>query len=155
MTTMADELQELREVGVPALVARYREQFGKEPRSKHRVWLIKRLAWRIQERRLGGLSEVARRRLEELISEIDWPGEPSSRTVGGHLSPSRKPGDPPIGTALVREWRGQQVRVSVVADGYEHDGVVHASLSAAAKAITGTHWNGRLFFGLCGRRKKA
>jgi hypothetical protein len=58
------------------------------------------------------------------------------------------------GTVLIREWDEREYRVTVTADGlYELDGQRYKSLSAAAKAITGTHWSGPAFFGLTkGRR---
>ncbi len=107
------------------------------------------------EIRLGGLSETAKKRLEELIAELDLPLPEEQRTVSGALKKARKPGDPPVGTTLVRQWHGQEVRVQVLEGGFEHDGVVHRSLSALAKAITGAHWNGRLFFGLTQRRRRS
>ena len=54
---------------------------------------------------------------------------------------------------LVREYCGQQVRATVLEKGFEYDGVTYRSLSAVARAITGSHWNGYLFFGLNGNGK--
>jgi len=148
--TLNDELAELRALERPALIERFREVFGREPRQKNRVWLIRRLAWRAQERRLGGLSETARKKLESLIAEIDFPIE-EARTKTASLRHA-KPGAPIVGSTLTREWHGKQVAVRVVENGFEHEGVVHRSLSAVAQAITGSHWNGRLFFGLTNRK---
>lgn len=155
MNTLDDEIAGLRALAVPALIERFRAEFGREARSKQRPWLLRRLVFRVQERRLGGLSEVARRRLDELIAEIDLPLDARDRTATGRIVGRAKPGSPSVGTTLTREWRGQAISVQVLDDGFECAGVVHKSLSAAAKAITGTHWNGRLFFGLAGRRKQA
>ena len=138
---------------VPDLVTRYEEVFGKKPRVKHREHLWRRIAWKIQEQRFGGLSSVAKQRLDELISELDLPiGKPARIATGG-LSQSSKPGMPAVGTVLTRDWRGSEVRATVVENGIEVDGIVHRSLSAAAKAITGSHTSGRLFFGLTIRSK--
>jgi hypothetical protein len=52
------------------------------------------------------------------------------------------------GMALQRQYKGQTVRVMVLTDGFEYLGERYKSLSAVAKAVTGQHWNGRLFFGL-------
>ena len=117
---------------------------------KHRDWLWRRIAWKIQEQRFGGLSGVARRRLDELIAELDLPlGR--AHTVREKI---QRRGDPPIGTTLTRMWKGQEVRVTAVDGGWEHEGVVLRSLSAVAKAVTGSHWNGRLFFGLTKRKER-
>ncbi len=148
--SITQEIAELRAMGVPELAERYEAVFGKPPRVKHRDWLWRRIAWKIQEARFGGLSEVAKRRLDELIAELDLPL--GQRTVNGKVARSR-PGNPPLGTTLTRVWKGQEVRTTAVDDGWEYDGVVHRSLSAVAKAVTGSHWNGRLFFGLKSRSR--
>ena len=154
MKSLVDEVAELRVMPVAKLTKRYVEVFGREPRIKHRAYLWKRVAWRLQEQRLGGLSEVAKARLEELIAEIDLPLEDKARTVTGKLRSGRRAGLK-IGSTLTREWRGQEVRVTVVDGGFECGGVVYKSLSAVAAAMTGSHWNGRLFFGLTARKGSA
>jgi hypothetical protein len=52
------------------------------------------------------------------------------------------------GTVLVRDYRGQRHTVTVAADGFEWQGMTYASLSAIARAITGTAWSGPRFFAL-------
>jgi hypothetical protein len=148
---MMEEIEALRHAPVPELVARYQEVWGKPPRVKHREWLWKKIAWKIQERRYGGLSGVAKRRLEELIAEIDLPLREARRTVSGALKAPTAATELPVGAVLVRPWRGQEIRVTAVDGGFEWDGAVYRSLSAVAQAITGSKWNGRLFFGLTKR----
>ena len=106
-----------------------------------------------QEIRYGGLSEVAKRRLEELIAEIEIPPGDGDRTVMGKLRKPKRPDDPPAGTTLVRTFKGRELRLHVREDGYELDEVLHPSLTAAARAATGSAWNGRLFWGLTSRKK--
>ena len=72
---------------------------------------------------------------------------------GDHYGSPRKTRDPLVGTVLTRNWRGQEIRVTVLETGYEFNDVVYRSLSAIAREITSAHWNGRLFFGLVSRRK--
>ena len=153
MKSVEKEIAELREMETPDLVAEYERLFGRPPRCRNREHLWRRCAWRIQEMKFGGLSRVAKARLEELISEIDLPLTERQRTVAGVLKRPPKPGDPSVGTILVREWRGKQIEVRVVEGGFEFEGVVYKTLTAAAKAVTGTHWNGRLFFGLTERKR--
>ncbi len=154
MKTIPEEIAELRALDMPSLVARYGTVFGRPPRVKHREFLWRRIAWKIQEQRFGGLSDTARRRLDELIAEIDLPIGEATRTVTGRLVSASKPRQPAIGTMITRDWRGQQIAVRVVENGFEWNGVPYRSLSAVAKAVTGTHWNGRLFFGLSKERKR-
>ena len=141
-------------MAVPELVERYEELFGKPPRCRNREHLWKRCAWKLQEQRFGGLSTVAKRRLEELIGEIDLPLSDRQRTVSGHLNGHVRPADHKVGTLFTRKWRGREIRTVAVEGGYEYDGVVYKSLSAVAKAVTGSHWNGKLFFGLTKRKKR-
>ena len=153
MKTIPEEIEELRALTVPELTTRYRELFGKDPRVKNRSWLWRRIAWKIQEIRFGGLTAVAKRRLEELIAELDLPAE--ERTVP--RAPGLRGQSPrtiAVGTTLVRTWRRRDVCVRVVEKGFEYEGQIYESLSAVAKAITGSHWNGRLFFGLTERKKR-
>lgn len=146
------ELRGLEVLSIPELVARHRELFGREPRSRHRESLLRRCAWEIQARALGGLSGAARHRLADLQAEIDLgvpaaPGRDTGRT-------GARPGSPAPGTVLARVWHGQTVEVRVLEDGtFEHGGEVHRSLSAVARAVTGARWNGRLFFGLVERKR--
>jgi hypothetical protein len=149
--TITEEISELRAMDVAALVERYTAVFGKPPRVKHKDWLWRRIAWKIQEQRFGGLSEVAKRRLDELIAEIDLPlGK--GRTVRGKIEPPAKPGNPQIGTTLTRTWRGKDLHVAIIEGGFAYEGVVYRSLSAVANAITGSHMSGRAFFGLAERK---
>ena len=121
---------------------------------KHRDWLWKRCAWKLQEECFGGLSEAAKRRLEELIAEIKLPLDGSRGALPGLVSKPPKSDGPPVGTTLFRDWHGKRFEVRVLEKGLEYDAKVYRSLSAIATAITGAHWNGRLFFGLKGRRKR-
>jgi Protein of unknown function (DUF2924) len=151
--SMLPLINELRGLPVSELAARYEQLFGKPPRCRHRVWLWKRCAWKLQEQRSAGLSEVAKAKLEALIAEIDLPLEDRARTVTGVLIRPRRPGTPAPGTVLTRTWRGQQISVRVLEGGAcEWNGVRYRSLTAAARAISGAHWSGPLFFGL---RKQA
>jgi hypothetical protein len=118
----------------------WRELYDREPPSFNRDYLVKRLAYRIQELAYGGLSARAEAKLDRLIAEEDL-------RVKGKL-PMRKGDRPIVGTRLVRQWKGVEHTATVLADGYEYQGRPYRSLSAIARAITGTRWNGRLFFGV-------
>jgi len=151
--SLAAEVAALRDLPLDALVERHVALFGRQPRTRHRDQLWRRVAWKLQEQRLGGLSKVARRRLDDLIAEIELPTADEPRVVTAKLRRDDEPRRPKAGTVLTREWRGREVRVAVVERGFEHEGAVYRSLSAVARAITGSHWNGRLFFGLTPRRR--
>ena len=131
----------------PDLKQQWRELFAAEPPPYNRRFLESRLAYRIQELAYGGLKPETIRRLEELGEQLDG-GNPILRRIRGD--------DMPIsGTRLIREYQGVEHSVTVLHDGYEYQGRPYQSLSAIARAITGTRWNGWLFFGLKNRRAAA
>jgi hypothetical protein len=129
----------------PDLKARWRELYGNEPPRFNRQFLIKRLAYRIQELAYGGLQPETRARLQRALAEEgynDLGVKTGRRALAG--SEARLP----QGTLLAREWDGQRHEVRVVDGGFEYQGLHFRSLSAVARSITGTSWNGPRFFGL-------
>jgi hypothetical protein len=151
------ELTALERMTAGTLQVRYAEVFGEQARSRHRCWLIRRIAWRLQANAEGDLSERARRRAEELAHDADVRVTPPRTVVRAireqRLEPPEATDDrlPPPGTSLTRIYKGNQLEVHILADGFEYAGSRYRSLSAVAKAITGTHVNGFRFFGLGGK----
>jgi hypothetical protein len=143
---------------VGQLREKYLELFGEPTRSGNRDFLFKRLAWRVQSLAEGTLSERAKRRAEELARDADLrttlprpPKQPdaAAKTVTASAPKATAHDRLPIaGTVLTRKYRGRQVEAKVLPNGFEYEGQVYRSLSAVAKAVTGSHWNGHLFFGL-------
>jgi DUF2924 family protein len=148
--TMAAEIEELRRLPFHQLVARYTELWGHEPAIKSRSYVFRRTAWKLQEQRYGGLSQSAQDRLEELIAETRTRLQGKVRTE--HRTLPRRGAGPRVGTILTRQYKGEEIRVHVRPEGFEWNGVIFKSLSAVARAITGSRWNGPLFFGLNQRR---
>lgn len=157
---LARELVALGSMNMQALRARYREAFGEETTSHNAAYLRKKIAWRIQEMAEGGLSERARARIAELQRGAPLrerpPLHPVSSTAVATVvgRAARDPALPPVGTVLRRVHKGRTHEVTVLEDGFLHEAKTFATLSAVAKAITGTTWNGRLFFGLTTRKRK-
>jgi hypothetical protein len=137
----------LKTTPTPDLKTMWRELFGGEPPPYNRRFLESRLAYRVQELAYGGLKPEAVKRLEALGGEIDG-GNPVMRRI--------RTGQKPIaGTRLIREWQGVEHAVTVRDDGYAYRGAPYKSLSSIARAITGTRWNGWVFFGLKNTRAGA
>jgi len=149
---VAREVAALQRLTVPQLRDRYAEVFGETTNANNRAWLVKRLAWRLQVLAEGDLSERARKRAVELANDADLrlnPPKTLPLPVPAETPPLRAEADdrvPLPGTVLTRPYKGQVLQLLVRADGFEHDGQVYPSLSAVAKAITGSHCNGFLFF---------
>ena len=139
-------LTELKTMDVAALKARWRDLFAAAPPPYNRTFLERRLAYRIQELAFGGLKPETIARLEALGEQLD----------GGNMMVRRKCADdrPIAGTRLIREWQGIEHTVTVIIDGYEWQGRPYKSLSSVARAITGTRWNGWIFFGLKNHRSR-
>jgi hypothetical protein len=135
--SIAAQVAALPKTPTPELKRMWRELFDREPPGFSRNYLISRLAYRIQELAYGGLKPATRARLGELADALD-PKAARKRVING----------PVVGTQLIREWRGVEHNVTVLADGFEWEGRRYKSLSAVARAITGTRWNGPMFFGL-------
>jgi hypothetical protein len=136
----------LKTTTTPDLKAMWRQLFETEPPPYNRRFLESRLAYRIQELVYGGLKAETVKRLKAIAEDLDG-GDPARR---------RRPAkDRPIaGTRLIREWQGIEHCVTVRDDGYEYQGRPYQSLSALARIITGTRWNGWVFFGLKNQRAR-
>jgi len=99
---------------------------------------VRALAYRIQEKALGGLKPSTRRLLAKVAADVS-----ARRPIQGAPEPSLKPG-----SVLLREWHGTQHQVIVREDGIVFRGKRYKSLSEIAYRITGTKWSGPRFFGL-------
>ncbi len=121
------------------LKAMWRELFAAEPPRHNRKYLESRLIYRIQELAYGGLRPETRKRLAALAEEMDTRGRGRGKRIDNR---------PIAGTRLIRDWQGVEHTVTVLTDGFEYEGRPYRSLSAVARAITGTRWNGLVFFGL-------
>jgi hypothetical protein len=141
-------LAAIKSASTPELKAQWRALFDSEPPPFNRRYLESRLAYRVQELTFGGLKPETVKRLEALGEQLD----------GGTITTRRIRADrdrPITGTRLLREWQGVEQIVTVTADGFEWQGRPYKSLSAIARAITGTRWNGWVFFGLKNHRRRA
>lgn len=149
------QINQLRSMTTAELRTRYREAFGEEARSRNKDYLWKRVAFRMQEKAYGSISERAKQRAQELARDEDLriKGRPSTEAPKG--APRRDPRLPPPGTMLTRCYEGRDYLVKVLAQGFEYDGKVFRSLSSVARTITSTQWNGFLFFGLSENLKEA
>ena len=131
------EIRVLEQAGVIALRAEWRRLFGGEPPRLSRDLLVRALAYRVQERALGGLSRASLKRLRQLADNPEVLGPLPDP------APSLQPG-----AKLMREWHGRTHVVVVTDTGFDYAGSSYKSLTQIAKLITGAHWSGPRFFGL-------
>lgn len=159
--SIPQQIARFQSMTVGELRLEWERLYGETTRSRNRDYLWKRLAWRIQELEYGGLSEAAKARILELApatftrSQLPRGFQPQSMVVP--TSPGAKtrrdPRLPSPGSTLVRKYKSQDVRVLVLDDGFEWDGRRFDTLSEVALAVTGSKWNGWLFFGLTKRAR--
>jgi hypothetical protein len=154
MNTMATinvgrEVAALERMTVTQLRERFATVFGEATTAHNKPWLMKRIAWRLQANAEGGLTERARARATELARDSDlrlsppkaMPDAAPARIASGTIDLDRRLPQP--GTVITRRYKGKMLQVKVLADGFEYSGEYHSSLSAVAKAITGSHGNPR------------
>ncbi len=154
-------IEQLRTLNVIALQKKYQQTFGGESRSSNKQYLFRRIAWRLQANAEGGLSERACHRAVQIADEADL----RTRAPKGFLSaqvpatsttdpsqPQRDARLPASGSLLTRRLNDRQIVVKVLAEGFEFESRHYRSLSAIAREVTGTRWNGLLFLGLTERR---
>ncbi len=134
------QLASLPSLPMADLWALWDQHFPRRSSHCNRNYVESRLAYRIQELAYGALPTNIRKMLVEAGAKHSKIKTAAGRSAQTLLMP---------GTTLIREWDERQHRVTVTPDGlYELNGQVFKSLSAAARHITGTQWNGPRFFGL-------
>ena len=154
-----DEIAHLATLTVRDLERRHEMLFGRKPETNHRQFLFRKIAWRIQAEREGGLSESTKQLAAAISQEAPLrtriitsvakqlaglPPEQRATTVlaSGHDSRLPMPGG-----VIVKQFKGETLVVKVTANGFEFRERRYTSLSAIAFDITGTKWNGFVFFG--------
>ena len=152
---LPDEFQHVSSLTTSELHAKFAKIFGYATASRNRTYLRRKIKYRIQELAVGGLSDRALARAAELAQagrlHHGSHGPRGAAPAGGPEDRGRLV----AGTVLRREFQGTQHEVRVLVNGvFEYAGKTYGSLSTIAKEITGTVWNGKLFFGLVTRAKK-
>jgi len=139
-------LAALKSMSVNELKTEWQALFDAPAPNNSRTFLESRSAYRIQELIYGGPDKQTRRLLDLLADEVEGTLKRKAQIAD--------PRNPVVGTKLIREWDGVAHTVTVLKDGFDWGGQRYKSLSAVARAITGTRWNGYRFFGLRERKRE-
>ena len=146
---------ELKEKTLDELKAKYEELFpGQQAPSNNKVFLWRKIAYRIQELEHGGTSTENQSKIQELIQQYDPINNKALRpdnTIENQPKRSKLIRDkrlPIPGTVIIKKYKGIKLEVKVLESGFEYNNKNYKSLTAIAKEITGAHWNGYLFFNL-------
>ena len=145
------EIMALKNAPVEELLRRYKELYGEDAAGTHRLYLWRKVAYRLQERERGSLSVKAQGRLKALIEEYDPINNKALRPdkpISCQPVTAKDKRLPIPGTVITKEYKNAKYQVKVLEKGFEYNGKIYKTLSAIAKNITGAHWNGYLFFTL-------
>jgi hypothetical protein len=152
---MLEQIIKLKTMPISELRLKYKELFGgQEATSDNKIYLIRRIAYRLQELEYGGLSEKAQKRLNELITLHDPVNNKAMRPEISMETNARKKNVgrdrrlPIPGSVIVKEYRGNHIEAKVLENGFEYNGKIYKTLTAIAEEVTGAHWNGYLLFNL-------
>ena len=153
--TKLSEIMKLKEKSLDELKAKYEELFpGRQAPSNNKVFLWRKIAYKIQELEYGGVSAEAQSKIEQLIQQYDPINNKALRPDAAienqpkKRSLSRDKRLPIPGTVIIKEYKGIKLEIKILESGFEYHNKVYKSLTAIAKEVTGAHWNGYLFFNL-------
>ena len=149
------QVRSLHRMSLPGLQQAWLEAFGEETKSRDRDYLWRRIAAKRQDNIMASLSDEDRATVERYRDEFrrtppdQWfPGTKNSKARKTASRPTHDRRIPPPGSVISHTYRGQEVAVTVLEKGFDYQGSTYRSLSAVAREITGTGWNGFTFFGL-------
>ena len=140
----------LKDASLETIKGKYAELFGQGSlSSNNKVFLWRKIAYRLQEIEYGGISDDTQNHINELIERYDPVNNKTMRPkkTTGHIAANTRDARLPIPGAVIRkEYKGQILEVKVLENGFEYKERIFRTLSAVAKAVTGDHWNGYHFF---------
>lgn len=158
--TLRYRIDELAAMDVKALQAEHEKLFGQPAVSTHRQYLFRKIAWQVQAEEQGALAEAVREAARGIARDTPLrarvatnaarrrAGLPEDQVATATIEPAHDARVPMPGGLIVKQYRGETHVVTVTEKGYQYGGSTFPSLSAVAYEITGTKWNGFLFFGL-------
>ncbi|HPS36826.1 MAG TPA: DUF2924 domain-containing protein [Candidatus Omnitrophota bacterium] len=154
MGDIAGQIGALKTSGAAQLSALYRQFFGDKGARGKRVFMIRQLAYGIQEQAGGGLSPATKERVQELIRIYDPINKTAIRSNSGKTNAGRDIRLPMPGSFIIKNYKGKRLEVKVLEEGFEYEGQFYENLSHIAQAVTGAHWNGYKFFGVKNNGRK-
>lgn len=144
---MVKAIEELQDLSREELIQQWKKLFGtNSPQYAKKDLLVKYIAWGFQAKEQGGLSAQAKKQLEKLAEKMNQKQEVNEADIKETCKNTTL--EIKAGTKLIREYQGGKYEVIALDKGFEHNGKQYNSLSAIANEITGTRWNGKVFFGV-------
>ena len=129
------------------LLGKYEALFGGKAFTNNRKFLERKIAYQLQELTSGKISLKVQEKIQQLIDSYDPINKTAAKTRLGDSESQRDNRLPIPGSFISKIYKGKKIDVKVLENGFEYESVIYKNLSAVAKAITGSHWNGFIFFG--------
>ena len=143
---MQETIEQLQQLSREELIKKWKKLFKtNSPQHARKEFLIKHIVWELQAKKQGGYSAQTQKQLNKLAGKLANNQEIKEEEIN---KPCRQSLEIKAGTKLIREYKGEKHEVTALEKGFEYKGKPYKSLSAIAKEITGTQWNGKLFFGV-------
>lgn len=153
--TNLSQIMALREKCLDELKTKYEELSpGQKAPSNNKIFMWRKIAYRLQELEYGGISAETQGKIQQLIQQYDPINNKALRPDSmPEIKPkksdlSRDKRLPIPGTVITKEYKGMSLKIKILESGFEYNNKVYKSLTAIAKEVTGAHWNGYLFFNL-------
>ena len=144
------QIAELENMSINQLQVKYRQLFDNDIGiQNNKPYLIRKIAYKIQEMEFGGLQKPALTKLDEYIKEFDPINKVTQSQNGKPIAKSNRDRRVPVpGTVITKEYKGNKIHVKVFEKEFEYKGKKYKSLSSIANEVTGSRWNGYVFFNL-------
>ena len=149
------QIMELRENSLDELKTKYEELFPEQKApSNNKIFLWRKIAYRLQELEYGGISAETQSKIQQLIQQYDPINNKALRPDNIPENQPKKSGIsrdkrlPISGNVITKDHKGISLQVKILKSGFEYNSKVYKTLTAIAKEVTGAHWNGYLFFNL-------
>ena len=145
---MTEIIEQLQNFSREELIKKWKKLFKtNSPQHARKEFLIKHIVWELQAKKQGGYSSQSKKQLDKLADKFAKKQEVNESDV----EETCRQGcvlEIKAGTKLIREYKGEKHEVIAIDKGFEYRSRKYKSLSAIANEITGTRWNGKLFFGV-------
>lgn len=148
ITDMQETIEQLNQLSREELIKKWKKLFKtNSPQHARKEFLIKHIVWELQARKQGGYSAQTQKQLDKLANKLAKKQEVSETDIK-ETTKQTSILEIKAGTKLIREYKGEKHEVIALEKGFEYKNRQYKSLSGIAKEITGTQWNGKLFFGV-------
>ncbi|MDD3012276.1 MAG: DUF2924 domain-containing protein [Candidatus Gastranaerophilales bacterium] len=143
---MQETIEQLQQLSREELIKKWKKLFKtNSPQHARKEFLIKHIVWELQAKKQGSYSARTQKQLDKLADKLAKKEEIKEKEINKHC---RQNSEIKTGTKLIREYKGEKHEVIALDKGFEYRGKYYKSLSAIAREITGTQWNGKVFFGI-------